>query len=298
MSNIFMNGGGAGIGSFVVVFKDGAMDPATDLRALRGAYDAGDSIFFSIVEEGTSEALVPASGWVDGESKMHLVARDFDDERTYKVELGLEAHEPEVEVSDSIVLGEGELPDEGMVNDIAEQAAADAAAAVKVEFEGEHVVIPEQEGEIPERAIGFKHGDAIVPMMDARLPEADAEDEGKALKVNAEGEYELGAAGVRIYNHNVVMKGMIGEGEHMEFHLMFASNSDEPTSVSEEEWLALVIPGTILCSFIAGYVDDVMVRLQKVSGDRYDVQAVPEFGSMLEDLTGVDEIVDDVEEIR
>lgn len=109
MSNIFINGGGAGIGSYVVVFKNGVMDPTTNLRELRGAYDAGDSILFSIVEEGVSEALVPASGWVDEEAKLHLIARDFDDDKTYNIGLGLEAHEAEIEVKEGIDLGEGEV---------------------------------------------------------------------------------------------------------------------------------------------------------------------------------------------
>ena len=79
MPNIFKDGGGAGIGSYVVVFKDGELAENTDLLKLRGAYEAGEAIYFSIIDDETEDALVQATGWIDEESKLHLVARDMDD---------------------------------------------------------------------------------------------------------------------------------------------------------------------------------------------------------------------------
>ena len=64
-SAIFTMGGGAGIGSYVLVFRNGVLAESTDFAKVRGAYDSGDSIFLSIIDEGAQEALIPASGWVD-----------------------------------------------------------------------------------------------------------------------------------------------------------------------------------------------------------------------------------------
>ena len=78
----------------------------TDLAKVRGAYESGDSIFISIIDEGTEDALVPASGWIDEEAKLHLVARDFDDNKTYSLELGSDPTEPiEAKVEDGIEAG-------------------------------------------------------------------------------------------------------------------------------------------------------------------------------------------------
>lgn len=87
MSNIFKNGGGAGIGSYVIVFKDGQLAPDTDPLKLWGAYESGEQVYISVIDEETQDALVPASGWIDADSKLHLVARDFDDDKTYSVVL-------------------------------------------------------------------------------------------------------------------------------------------------------------------------------------------------------------------
>ena len=56
-SKIFTQGGGGGIGSYVVVFKNGRMAEDTDLRKLKGAYDAGDQIYVSIVDDEIEQAL-------------------------------------------------------------------------------------------------------------------------------------------------------------------------------------------------------------------------------------------------
>ena len=110
-SSIFTRGGGAGIGSYVLVFVNGVLDRHTDMAKVRGAYDSGDNIFLSIIDEGTSEALVPASGWIDEQNRLHLVARDFDDDKTYKLLIGENAHEADVEIADGIDMGDTEIPD-------------------------------------------------------------------------------------------------------------------------------------------------------------------------------------------
>jgi len=110
-STLFTLGGGAGIGSYVVVFENGVIRPDTDFVKVRGAYDAGDSILFSIIDEGASEALIPAAGWVGDENELHLIARDFDDNKTYQVVAEAGAHEPvEAEVEEGIELGDETVP--------------------------------------------------------------------------------------------------------------------------------------------------------------------------------------------
>lgn len=191
MPNIFKDGGGAGIGSFVVVFKNGQLAPETDLMKLRGAYAAGEQIYFSVIDEETEDALVPASGWIDEEAKLHLVARDFDDSKTYGIELSDAPVASEIvveaEVKDGIDMGGEEVPSQEAV----EEAADAAADAVRPYFDGESLVIPEQAEEAPESVGSVKQGEAIIPLKDERLPAAAAADEGKIIKVNEEGDYEL-----------------------------------------------------------------------------------------------------------
>lgn len=111
MPNIFKDGGGAGIGSFIVVFKNGRLADNTDPIKLRGAYEAGEQIYFSIIDDESKDALIPASGWIDESAKLHLIARDFDDDKTYGVEMEDKpiAAEISVEVKDGIELGESEV---------------------------------------------------------------------------------------------------------------------------------------------------------------------------------------------
>lgn len=113
MPNIFKDGGGAGIGSFVVVFKNGVMAPNTDLIKLRGAYAAGDNIFFSIVDDQTEDALVQASGWIGEDKELHLIARDFDDSKTYGVVVSEGGAEVSQDVTEGIAIG-----DEGTIAEI------------------------------------------------------------------------------------------------------------------------------------------------------------------------------------
>ena len=113
MPNIFKDGGGAGIGSYVVVFKNGQLAENTDPTFVRRAYEAGDQIYVSIIDAQTKDALVPASGWIDEEGKLHLIARDFDDDKTYTVaitdsplasEIDIEA-----EVDDGVKIGDSTI---------------------------------------------------------------------------------------------------------------------------------------------------------------------------------------------
>lgn len=113
-NSIFKDGGGAGIGSYVVVFKNGELAPETSLLKLRRAYEAGESIFFSVIDIETKDALVPASGWIDEEGKLHLVARDFDDAKTYSLVFDANPIESEIdvhaEVKDGIDLAGEDIP--------------------------------------------------------------------------------------------------------------------------------------------------------------------------------------------
>lgn len=133
-SSIFNAGGGAGIGSYVIVFKDGILDPKTDFARLRGAYDSGDTIYLSLIGDGYGEALIPASGWVDENDELHLVARDFDDGETYTIDLGLNAHEAEVEIKDGIEINGAKIAEGASVP---EPGIADRGLYLKVSDQGE-----------------------------------------------------------------------------------------------------------------------------------------------------------------
>ena len=133
-SSIFNAGGGAGIGSYVIVFKDGILDPKTDFARLRGAYDSGDTIYLSLIGEGYGEALIPASGWVDENDELHLVARDFDDGETYTIDLALNAHEATVDVYDGIEIAGAKIPEGASVP---EPQESDRGLYLKVSDQGE-----------------------------------------------------------------------------------------------------------------------------------------------------------------
>lgn len=142
-SSIFTRGGGAGIGSYVLVFVNGVLDRHTDMAKVRGAYDSGDNIFLSIIDEGTSEALVPASGWIDEENRLHLIARDFDDDKTYELLIEENAHEADVEIVDGIEMGDTEIPDAEYIEAqlagklVPSYATADAGKVLKVNANGD-----------------------------------------------------------------------------------------------------------------------------------------------------------------
>ena len=106
-SKIFTYGGGAGIGSYVLVMKDGRLAPDTDIAKVRGAYDAGDNLYLSLVDDSTEEALLPITGWVANDGNLHLIGRDFDDDRTYI--FIFTAAEVSVEIVDGIALGDSSV---------------------------------------------------------------------------------------------------------------------------------------------------------------------------------------------
>lgn len=110
-SKLFELGGGAGIGSYIVVVKDGQLGE-TDPLKVRASFDAGESLFLSIADDSTEEALLPLSGYVSNDGVLRLAGRDFDDGKTYKLTIGEEA---ELEIEDGI--STGDLGDKKVASD-------------------------------------------------------------------------------------------------------------------------------------------------------------------------------------
>lgn len=109
VSKLFKYGGGAGIGSYVIVIKDGQLAEGTDYLAIRSAYDSGDTIYLSIHDDETAEALLPLTGYVDFNNELHLIGRDFDDNQTY--EISVTGKKVECVVEPGITLGSGNIDD-------------------------------------------------------------------------------------------------------------------------------------------------------------------------------------------
>ena len=109
ISKLFKEGGGAGIGSYILVLRDGVLDPNTNYLAVRGAYDSGDNLYLSIIDDGTEEALLPLTGWVDRNDLLHLLGRDFDDDVTYKLDVAF--HKIDYEAMEGIEIGKRNLDD-------------------------------------------------------------------------------------------------------------------------------------------------------------------------------------------
>ena len=108
ISQIFKTGGGAGIGSYVLVIKDGVLlNPKAE--KIRWAYDSGENLFLSIIDDTTEEALLPLTGYVDNDGVLHLAGRDFDDDKTYIIEIDGKTHSINTEMVDGITLGEGTI---------------------------------------------------------------------------------------------------------------------------------------------------------------------------------------------
>lgn len=108
-SQIFKFGGGAGIGSYVIVWENGQLvNPQAE--KIRGAYDNGDNLYLSIIDDGTEEALLSLSGYVDNEGILHLSGRDFDDNKTYEFEINGNTHEITSSEVEGITMGEGTIP--------------------------------------------------------------------------------------------------------------------------------------------------------------------------------------------
>ena len=108
ISQIFKTGGGAGIGSYVLVIKNGILlNPKAE--KIRWAYDSGENLFLSIIDDTTEEALLPLTGYVDTEDVLHLSGRDFDDNLTYQIEINGKTHTIETNLVEGITLGEGTI---------------------------------------------------------------------------------------------------------------------------------------------------------------------------------------------
>ena len=57
---------------YVLVWENNSLkDPKAE--KIRGAYDNGDNLYLSIIDDTTEEALLALSGYVDNEGKLHLL---------------------------------------------------------------------------------------------------------------------------------------------------------------------------------------------------------------------------------
>ncbi len=111
-SQIFKTGGGAGIGSYIIVLKNGELQNP-NAEKIRVAYDAGDTLLLSIIDDSTTEALLPLSGYVDTNNVLHLVGRDFDDNKTYDFAIDNTDQSVDMDEISGITMGDGTIPTEG-----------------------------------------------------------------------------------------------------------------------------------------------------------------------------------------
>ena len=111
-NRLFRLGGGAGVGSFIIVLENDTIKNPEALR-IRQSYDCGESLYLSIIDEVTEEALLPLSGYVDEQDILHLSGRDFDDNKTYEIDIDEENDTVELNTVDGITMGEGTIPTEG-----------------------------------------------------------------------------------------------------------------------------------------------------------------------------------------
>ena len=104
-AQIFTQGGGAGIGSYVLVWdNEDLLNPSAE--KIRWSYDSGENLYLSIIDDVTEEALLPLTGFVDNEDILHLVGRDFDDAVTYEFLIGVNNESIIVNKIDGITLGD------------------------------------------------------------------------------------------------------------------------------------------------------------------------------------------------
>ena len=104
VSQLFRNGGGAGIGSFIIVIENGILlNPSAE--KVRASYDNGENLYLSIIDDITDEALLPLTGYVDDNDILHLSGRDFDDAITYEFTIDTEIRDIHVEKINGITLG-------------------------------------------------------------------------------------------------------------------------------------------------------------------------------------------------
>lgn len=112
MNSLSKFGGGAGIGSYVIVIRDGELQ---NVRAevVRESYDKGENLYLSIIDDTTEEALLPLSGYVDNEGILHLSGRDFDDNKTYEFTVNNAEQTISVEEKEGVTIGETTIPTSG-----------------------------------------------------------------------------------------------------------------------------------------------------------------------------------------
>ncbi len=111
-SQIFTYGGGAGVGSYVIVLNNGSLQEP-NAEKIRWSYDSGESLFLSIIDDTTEEALLPLTGYVDNENVLHLIGRDFDDNKTYEFVIDNTTQSVEATEIDGVTLGDGIISTEG-----------------------------------------------------------------------------------------------------------------------------------------------------------------------------------------
>lgn len=112
MNSLFKFGGGAGIGSYVLVIENGTLKPVRT-EVVRGSYDKGENLYLSIIDDSTEEALLPLSGYVDNEDILHLSGRDFDDNKTYEFTVNNAEQTISVEEKEGVTIGETTIPTSG-----------------------------------------------------------------------------------------------------------------------------------------------------------------------------------------
>ena len=110
-SKIFENGGGAGIGSYVIVCRDHEIVDANPAR-IRQEFDAGNTLYLSLIDDSTDECLMPLTGYVE-DGILYLTCRDFDDNKQYAISIHAETNYYKVEISNGISIGDTTIPTSG-----------------------------------------------------------------------------------------------------------------------------------------------------------------------------------------
>ena len=115
ISQLFKTGGGAGIGSFIIVIENSILlNP--NAEKIRASYDNGENLYLSIIDDVTDEALLPLNGYVDDDDILHLSGRDFDDAVTYEFTIDGDSREVQLNKIDGITLGGAIIDPSGTVD--------------------------------------------------------------------------------------------------------------------------------------------------------------------------------------
>ncbi len=115
ISQIFRQGGGAGIGSYVLVIENNKLlNP--NAERIRWSYDSGENLYLSIIDDITEEALLLLSGYVDNHNILHLSGRDFDDAVTYEFLIGEYSEGIQFKKIEGITIGDDIIDPSGSVD--------------------------------------------------------------------------------------------------------------------------------------------------------------------------------------